>query len=1212
MIKNLSWFVLLLTIWTFFSFVSLEGFEAEEEDENRLEMIANEMQQEFEMTRDPNTGTVPRERLMLAKKYADKLQKEISEGKERNAIPNFTWEERGPSNVAGRTRAILVDANDMSNETVFAGSVSGGLWKTTNFSAEKPNWTPVDDFWGNLAVSCIAQDPSNPLNIYVGTGEGWSNADAVRGLGIWKSSDGGYTWAQLGSTNISAFYYVMKIAIATNGDVYAATKDGLYRSKDGGATFPQVYNASGGYVTDIELTSSKMYLGHRGNGIYMSSTGDVGSWTKLTTGLPAAGFLRIEMAFAPNDPLRLYAMFESSSTRSCLGIYRTSDAGANWAAVTNAGTGPINFANGQAWYNFSIAVDPTNKETVWIGGIHLWRTLNGGTNWTVMSSNATVHADHHVILYNPNNADNIYFGNDGGVYVTENAKATTPSFKEKNRNYNVTQFYSCAIHPTAGKDWFIAGAQDNGTQLFESPKIAPTKTITTGDGAFVHIHRDTPNVQMSAYIYSQYFFTRDSWGTQTTRTISTRRGSFINPSDFDYRSNYLYAGYEAGKMTTIKVDGIKNGPLVLTIDTPTVATFGTAKVTAVTVSPNTTNMVFMGLNNGDVVKITNAHLSGRVVSTIRAVAGAISVSCIAVEKGNDNHIIVTYSNYGITSIYETQNGGASWTNIENNLPDMPIRWAIFNPSDANQVVIATELGVWSTDNLNGTLTHWAPSNGGLANVRTNMLKYRDSDNLLIAATHGRGLFSSDVFAAPTAAFTAENPVLYAGKAVQFVNNSLKDTQWTWNFGDGTTDNTENPSHIYAHPGYYNVNLTINNGASSKTINSLIHVLPYMGTPYIASAGGDFESIGQFEPVTTFGELVYTTFERGSPNAGAKFGTASGANAWATSGLNTNYQSNSTAMLYTPCFSFLVSGVYTIKFKARFNMQTGYDGFQVQYSLDKGDTWSLLGAYDPTSWYNYNNLGTAFPSNEPIFSGLAALPGNAFTDFSYATSALAGNSFVSFRFVFKSDAATVSNGVVIDDFEIDGPLNTPLPVDITEFSGDYKDSKVILTWHTNSETNCKGFEVQRSLDGESFEILGWRDGNGSTGKPNNYSFNDDDIRAATQYYRLKQVDFDGSYEYSDIIQVFIFPENEANMYVYPNPFDKEVTIRMFEPIRTSERLRAKIIDKNGVVLASIPITDAPPIKQIELDLSPYRLASGIYYLELYEKGTRIGSTKIVRK
>lgn len=1213
MIKNLSWFTLLLLVFALFSFQSFEDLAYREEGENNhLEMIANEMQQEFEMTRDPHTGTVPRERLIAAKKYADKQQENIKNGVERAAIPNFNWEERGPTNVGGRTRALLIDANDATKETVWAGSASGGLWKTTNFSSSNPNWTPIDEFWSNLAVSAIEQDPSNPQNIYVGTGEGWLNSDAVRGLGVWKSTDGGVSWAQLGSTNNSAFYYVMKIEVASNGDVYIATKDGLYRSKDGGTTFTQVYNASSGFITDIEITPSTFFLAHRGNGIYRSTTGDAGSWTQLITGLPASGFLRIEMAFAPNDPLRLYAMFESSANRNCLGIYKSNDGGTNWAVVTNPSTG--GFTGGQAWYNFTIAVDPTNKETVWVGGLQLWRSLNGGGLWSVASNSGKIHADQHVIIFNPANTDNVYFANDGGVYITQNAKnatASTITYTAKSRNYNVTQFYSCAIHPTAGKDWFIAGSQDNGAQLFQSARENATRMITSGDGGFVHIHKDTPNVQVSAYVYSQYYFTRDAWAMQNGCNIHNRRGSFINPSDYDYRSNYLYAGYEAGKFSTVKVNGIKNGPnLTFVIDTPTVAGLGTAKITAVTVSPNTTNCVYVGLNNGDVVKMGNAHLSSRTVSTIRTGGGGISVSCIAVQEGNENHIIVTYSNYGVTSIYETQNGGTSWVNIEGNLPDMPVRWAIFNPTNANQVVIATELGVWSTDNVNGTLTNWASSNSGLANVRTNMLKYRTSDNMIIAATHGRGLFSSDVFATPMALFTVKNPIIYAGRAAQFVNTSLRDTAWTWDFGDGTVDNTENPLHIFHYPGYYNVNLTINNGSSSKTISNCVHVLPYVGTPYIASAGGNFETFGHFDAEIPFGEQIGTAFEWGNPAAGVKTGVASGSKAWAT-GLTGNYLDNSTAILYSPCFSFLETGVYTVKFKARFATHAQYDGFQLEYSLDKGTTWSLFGTSD-LAWYNSTSLGTVFPLNEPMFSGSVLGGSGTFVDFAYATTALQNSPFVSFRFVFKSDGGTVSNGVVIDDFEIDGPFNTPLPVDITEFSGDYKDGKVVLDWHTNTETNCKGFEVQRSLDGQSFEIIGWRNGAGSTAIPQNYSFDDDDIRGSTQYYRLKQIDFNGTFDYSDIIQVFIFPENEANMYVYPNPFVSNINIRLFEALTTNERLKVKLIDKNGVVLAFIPITDTPPIKQISLDLSEYNLASGVYYLEFYAKGLKIGSTKIVRK
>lgn len=1209
MIKNVYLLSLLLCI----SFWGVaQDLEVQNPAENRSGMIADEMQQEFEMTRDPNTGTIPRERLIAARKYAEKLQKEIEAGGKRNAIPNFTWEERGSSNVGGRTLALLVDANDATKETVFAGSASGGLWKTTNFSADKPDWTIVGDAWENLAISTIEQDPLNTQIIYVGTGEGWLNPDAARGLGIWKSSDGGNTWAQLGATNNANFYYVMKIEVAPNGDVYVGTKGGVYRSKNGGTTFSRVFDTAGEYITDLEISPTKIYLAARTMGIYSSASGDTTTWVKATSVLPPT-FQRVEIAVAPSDPLRLYAMFENSTTHNCLGVYKSSDGGGVWTSVTI----PLNLANAQAFYTFAMAIDPTDKDVVWAGGVNLFRTTNGGaTAWTAMSNPGTVHNDQHFIYIDPATPNNIYFGNDGGIYFTANGKATTPTFTAKNRNYNVTQFYSCAIHPTAGSNWILAGTQDNGNQLFQMPKMNATRLLASqgGDGGFAHIHRDTANFQIASATYNQYYFTRDAWESQSSKLIGIKRGSYINPTDYDFRSNYMYVGDDAGKFTTIKVAGIKMGPLVLTDSTSTIAAFGTAKITAITVSPNTTNLVFVGLSNGDIVKIINAHLGSRIVTPIRTVNNATTVSCIVVEQGNDNHIIITYSNYGITSIYETTNGGGSWVNIESNLPDMPIRWAMFNPNNGNQMLLATDAGVWSTDNLNGAITNWGVCllTSGLPLVRVNMLKSRASDGMLVAATHGRGIFTSDVFTSAVASFTAENPVIYPGRAVQFVNTSTKSTQWTWNFGDGTTDNSENPLHTYSHSGYYNVNLTINNGASSKTINTFVHVLPYVGTPYIASAGGDFESDGHFDAATVWGEPTATAFEKGNPAAGVKAGTASGSKAWAT-GLTANYMNNSTAILYSPCFSFLEIGSYTIKFKAKFQTQAQVDGFQVEYSLDKGNTWNLFGT-SLLTWYNSTSNGAVFPLNEPFFSGLVAGAGNPapFIDFEYATTALENNPFVSFRFVFKSDGATTVNGVVIDDFEIDGPLNTPLPVDITEFTGDYKDGKVVLNWHTLTETNSKGFEVQRSLDGMSFEILGWVDGNGSTAIPHSYAFNDNDIRGTTQYYRLKQVDFNGTYEYTDVIQVFIFPQGEANMFIYPNPFEENITIRLFEAITTNDRVKIKLIDKNGIVLALIPITDAPPIKQMNLDLSPYNLASGIYYLEIYANGNRIGSTKVVRK
>ena len=186
-----------------------------------------------------------------------------------------------------------------------------------------------------------------------------------------------------------------------------------------------------------------------------------------------------------------------------------------------------------------------------------------------------------------------------------------------------------------------------------------------------------------------------------------------------------------------------------------------------------------------------------------------SVSCVAIETGNDNHLLATYSNYGINSVWETTNGGTSWTSVEGNVPDMPVRWALFNPSNATQALIATELGVWSTDLLNGASTVWGPSASGIPNTRVDMLQIRTSDKLVAAATHGRGLFTSDVFTTAYADFGANKRLTYTTKQIQFSDASYKSSSWNWDFGDGTTSNVKNPLKSYNTPGLYTVTLTIN-------------------------------------------------------------------------------------------------------------------------------------------------------------------------------------------------------------------------------------------------------------------------------------------------------------------------------------------------------------------------------------------------------------------
>lgn len=328
------------------------------------------MAQEYMMTRDPILGYVPRERLYVAQTYMKSML-----AMRGNRTTDFTWNERGPNNVAGRTRALFIDKRDASGNTVFAASVSGGIWKATNFKST-PSWTPVFETMGNLAVCALAQDPANPAVMYAGTGEGFFNYDAVRGNGIWKSVNGGTSWSQLAFTDStfvtnpttgtkqSNFQYVQDLVVNNSGIVFAASRSarfcnagGVFRSIDGGATWTRslgdisptarvcdsAFNYRGG---DLEIGANgdiyaatgfqggldsnlrgRVFRSAATNG---SNIGAFGTWKEIT---PEGNWQRIEMACAPNNPAVLYVLMEASDD-GIGGIRRSTNFGDTWETIT--------------------------------------------------------------------------------------------------------------------------------------------------------------------------------------------------------------------------------------------------------------------------------------------------------------------------------------------------------------------------------------------------------------------------------------------------------------------------------------------------------------------------------------------------------------------------------------------------------------------------------------------------------------------------------------------------------------------------------------------------------------------------------------------------------------------------------------------------------------------------------------------------------------
>lgn len=769
----------------------LEG--EEEEGENDGDRVFADrpdlaLQQEIELTRDPATGTVPRQRLLEAARYNENmLAKMAGQRSTAGVLSNATWTERGPSNVAGRVLGLLVDPSDPSGNTIWAGAAGGGLWKATNATTSNVQWANVNSFLTNLAVTTIAAGPaSQPGVLYCGTGEGYFNADAIQGAGIWKSTNGGTSWAQLASTSNTNFAYVQKILVhPVTGDVYAATRNGLWRSQNGGSSWTAVLSTSvapttaTSRVADIEITSDNTLFVAMGifstDGIYRSTTGDAGSWTKLNTltssGLPTTGYQRIELACAPSDPNRVYALFQATTTNSLLNIYRSTDKGDTWVAMARPGataTAPTyDFTNGQAWYDLAAAVSPADPNALYVGGLDLWFTQNAGktkadsvtwdrkTAWNLpTTSSYYVHADHHAIAFVPTTvapANKAFFGSDGGVAYSADASVSNslePQFSQRNTNFNVTQFYALAMHPT-NYNYFLAGAQDNGTQRFTTAGINSTTMATGGDGGLCAIDQDNPTIQFTSYVYNQYRRSLNGGTSFSTFNLSASLGSFINPFEYDSRDNILYACHNTDTYlawTNASDPAATTATAAITVN-PSLGT-GAGKVTHVAVSPLTRKRIYVGTNAGKVLVVDSAHTLTPVVRILRTGTAGTSVSCVAVDPTNEKHLLITYTNYGIVSVFETRDADAAsptWTSVEGSLPDMPVRWALFDPKNPTRAMLATEMGVYSTEQLNGAATVWTPASSGLAYTRVDMLRYRPGDQLVAAATHGRGLFTSDVF-----------------------------------------------------------------------------------------------------------------------------------------------------------------------------------------------------------------------------------------------------------------------------------------------------------------------------------------------------------------------------------------------------------------------------------------------------------------------------------
>ncbi|MBL0147013.1 MAG: exo-alpha-sialidase [Chitinophagaceae bacterium] len=576
--------------------------------------------------------------------------------------------------------------------------------------------------------------------MYFCTGESFSNADAVRGIGVFKSTDAGATWNFLTST--TSYVNGTRILCDNLGNVYLGTRNtGLLRSTDGGTTWTNITPSGiGTSVCDLEISStSASGRLHVATGIFSTSgyvytdnpaTVTSATWTTATT--PFTTFnQRTEMAISGNV---LYACPDNGSHQVPT-VWKSIDGGANW--VSTVGQPASGWASGQGWYSLSAGINPANSNEIIVGGLDCHKSIDGGATWVKISTWASstgqyVHADQHNIQW-WDGGNKLMFTCDGGVHFSTNAGTT---IRDRNKGLRLKQFYSIAIHPTQ-TNYFLAGAQDNGMHRMNHPGLDSSIECVGGDGCYAAIDQNEPQYQFGSYVYNVYRRSTNNGANWSTPVNNQSSGRFVNPWDYDNNTNKIYACNSAGSF--LRWNDPQTGA---STEIVTVSAFGTGNVSAVHASPYTANRVYFGLGSGGaIVQVDNANVGTSVTGTVITPTGATGyVNCV-VTGSSDQFLMATMSNYGINNVWVSTNGGTSWTACDGNLPDMPVRWALFHPDDNTKAFIATETGVWETDLLNGASTVWTP-NTTFPNVRTDMIKYRASDRTIAAGTHGRGIWSS--------------------------------------------------------------------------------------------------------------------------------------------------------------------------------------------------------------------------------------------------------------------------------------------------------------------------------------------------------------------------------------------------------------------------------------------------------------------------------------
>lgn len=787
---------------------------------------------------NPKTGEFP------TKEELDNAYASITDNKSQSG----NWTTLGPSTssggYAGLGRVNCVAFVPNSTGEYYAGTASGGIWHTIN---DGTTWTVLNDTTPVIGVSdIIVQSPVvGPDILYIATGDrdggslwslGGGQSNDNNSVGVLKSIDGGATWTTTGlSFTVGQGHRVNRLLMDPNSayqTIYAATTDGVWKTTNAGTNWTRITTID---FIDLEFKPGDATTIYGSTESWSStniyrSTDSGANWVSVAS---HSGGRRTELAVSANQPTWVYAI-TSNSSGGLLGIYKSTDSGASYTQLVN-GSVPgnsllsWNFScdgsgtnNGQGGYDLCIASNPTDANDVFIGGVNTWMSTDGGSNWSLNNYWSTwycpsypeVHADKHFLAYQ-NGTSTLFECNDGGLYKTTNDGA---SWTHLSSGMAISQIYRIGVSQTA-MDEVIIGLQDNGTKA----RLSGTwNDVIGGDGFECIIDYTNVNTQYGALYYGDIYRTTDHWSNSTQLSVpGNGQGSaaWCTPYLIDPNSNStLYVGCSSVQKTT------NQGSSWSSIST----SFGTP-LQNMAISISNTNYIYAATHS-NIYRTTSGGGPSVTWSNITSnlPTSSADITYIAVKDDDPNHVWVSMGGYNSHGVYETTNGGGSWSNISSGLPSLPLMCVIQNHDYSGiELYAATDAGVYVKQDGG----NWLPFSNGLPNVVVAEMEIHyasnPDDNVLYAASFGRGVWKSDLYSnsiIPTADFTGAPTIGIAPLSVAFTDISNPNggvlATWSWDFGDpasgvNNTSSLQNPSHIYDNPGIYTVSLTVTSGSGGS-------------------------------------------------------------------------------------------------------------------------------------------------------------------------------------------------------------------------------------------------------------------------------------------------------------------------------------------------------------------------------------------------------------